>query len=178
MSDSCPPHWNHFVVDTSVLAVADRILLVRFLVTWEHMTSLRLETKSTLPKGAPKAAPAFGRAENLSIWALTRRPKEPKEMEVKIVKDRELMGAPVLGVNEVTSLEAQKLAEEIQRASSLQLRVPLGWLGGEEVLLDVHWCRGGNGVRRILTLLGPQPATVAMVLYAPGSCGLVVPVMD
>ena len=40
---------------------------------------------------------------------------------------------------------------------------------GEDVLLDVQWCRGKGPTRRILTLLGPQPATVALVLYTPGA---------
>ena len=43
-------------------------------------------------------------------------------------------------------------------------------LRGEDVLLDVQWCHGeGTKTRRILTLLGPQPATVALVLYTPGA---------
>ena len=43
------------------------------------------------------------------------------------------------------------------------------------MLLDVEWCRGADvsAMRRIVTLLGPQPATVALVLYAPGGARVV-----
>lgn len=64
-----------------------------FLVTWEHMTSLRMEGKGKGPKG--KGSPAFGRAENLSVWALTRRPPQQKDLEVTIQKD----GTLKLGIN-------------------------------------------------------------------------------
>ena len=63
---------------------------LRFLVTWEHMTSLRMEGKGQGPKG--KASPAFGRAENLSVWALARRPPQQKDLEVTIQKERKGRG--------------------------------------------------------------------------------------
>eukprot|EP00435_Cladocopium_sp_Y103_P064604 s392_g26.t1 len=66
-----------------------------FLVTWEHMTSLRLEGKGKGPKGSPGSSPAFGRAENLSVWALTRRPPQKEDLEVTIQKD----GTLKLGIN-------------------------------------------------------------------------------
>lgn len=59
-------------------------------MTWEHMSSLRLEGKN----GSKGGKATFGRAENLSVWQLTRRrseqkTKEAKEnFEVKIQKDR------------------------------------------------------------------------------------------
>lgn len=37
----------------------------------------------------------------------------------------------------------------------------------EDVLLDVQWCRS-EGMKRILMLEGPQPATVALVSYHTG----------
>ena len=144
-----------------------------FLVTWEHMSSLRLEGKN----GSKGGKATFGRAENLSVWQLTRRSeqktKEAKEnFDVKIQKDGrklginvdhldgrsgllvrrvdpeglvhqhnlqvrlespELMVLPgdqVLGVNEVKTLDATALSEEIQKATTLELRLKRGpaWL--------------------------------------------------
>jgi hypothetical protein len=55
------------------------------------MTSLRMEGKGKGPKG--KGSPAFGRAENLSVWALTRRPPQQKDLEVTIQKEQLGLGA-------------------------------------------------------------------------------------
>ena len=56
-------------------------------MTWEHMTSLRLEGKN----GSKGGKATFGRAENLSVWQLTRRSEKTKEakenFEVTIQKD-------------------------------------------------------------------------------------------
>eukprot|EP00440_Ansanella_granifera_P026528 gb/GFBE01028812.1/.p1 GENE.gb/GFBE01028812.1/~~gb/GFBE01028812.1/.p1 ORF type:complete len:922 (+),score=180.77 gb/GFBE01028812.1/:1-2766(+) len=72
-----------------------------FLVTWEPLGTLRpVEPQKYTGVDAPAAKggsiKAFSRAENLSIWSLTRRSTDgPKEFEIQVAKD----GTQRLGVN-------------------------------------------------------------------------------
>eukprot|EP00930_Biecheleria_cincta_P002625 TRINITY_DN10362_c0_g1_i1.p1 TRINITY_DN10362_c0_g1~~TRINITY_DN10362_c0_g1_i1.p1 ORF type:complete len:901 (-),score=172.67 TRINITY_DN10362_c0_g1_i1:81-2783(-) len=65
-----------------------------FLVTWEPQGTIhRVEGKGESKGGA--AGKSFGRAENLSAWGITRRPRYPTEFQIEISKD----GKQKLGVN-------------------------------------------------------------------------------
>ncbi|CAK9075189.1 unnamed protein product [Durusdinium trenchii] len=105
-----------------------------FLVTWEHMTALRQEAKGE-GRGRGKG---FGRAENLSVWSLTRRPAGPEVFEVQIEK-----GEGKLGIN-VDLLDG--------RSGLLLRRVDAGLLqrhnvarSAQHAAQSAHAARGSSG---------------------------------
>lgn len=65
-----------------------------FLVTWEPQGTIRRMEGKGEGKGATSGK-SFSRAENLSTWGITRRPRFPTDFQIEIKKD----GTQKLGVN-------------------------------------------------------------------------------